>query len=150
MPKMINLASFWKTWSLWTISVTRQVTFDRIKIDGKKMKMRHFVRFFKHCDTGFQTSFQHEICQKIWKSHEKNPQKFVYILANLCRFFFQFDKFFLSFFVTLRYVRFLVKASNLKLVQTTFIMTWKFKGDFLNNFQDCIVYFLGLLSIKND
>ena len=44
--KVPYLTSFWKTWSLRSNSVTRQVNFNRTKIGGKcrilKIQMRHF------------------------------------------------------------------------------------------------------------
>ena len=35
MPKMVHFGEFLKTWSLQSYSVTRRVSFNRIKIDGK-------------------------------------------------------------------------------------------------------------------
>ena len=49
MPKMVHFGEFLKTWSLRSNSVTRQVSFNRTKIDGKcqnwKLQMRHFGWF---------------------------------------------------------------------------------------------------------
>ena len=49
MPKMVHCGEFLKTWSLRSNSVTRQVSFNRTKIDGKcqnsKIEMRHFGWF---------------------------------------------------------------------------------------------------------
>ena len=44
MPKMVNFGEFLKTWSLQSNNVTRQVTFNRTKINGK-FQMRHFEKF---------------------------------------------------------------------------------------------------------
>mgnify|MGYP006903851619 CR=1 FL=1 len=35
MPKMVHFGEFLKTWSLWSNSVTRHVSFNRTKIGGK-------------------------------------------------------------------------------------------------------------------
>ena len=49
MPKMVNFGDFLKTWSLWSNSVTRQITFNWTKIDGKcqnsNIQMRHLGWF---------------------------------------------------------------------------------------------------------
>ena len=46
MPNMVHFCEFLETWSLWSNSVTRQVSFNRTKIGGKcqnaKIHMRHF------------------------------------------------------------------------------------------------------------
>ena len=51
--KWFILASFWKTWSLRSNSVTRQVTFNRTKIGGKCQNVKNsnktFWIIFKHC-----------------------------------------------------------------------------------------------------
>ena len=53
MPTMVNFANFWKTWSLRSNSVTRQVILNRTKIGWKwdifLRKKRDFLVIFKHC-----------------------------------------------------------------------------------------------------
>ena len=54
MPKIVHFGEFLKTWSLRSNSVTRQVTFNRTKIDGKCQNKKNsnatFWVIFKHCD----------------------------------------------------------------------------------------------------
>ena len=50
---MVHFGEFFKTWSLRSNSVTRQVTFNRTKIDGKCQTLKTpnatFWMIFKHC-----------------------------------------------------------------------------------------------------
>ena len=50
MPKMIHFGEFSKTWSLRSSSVTRQVSINRSKIEGKCQNSNAtFWEIFKHC-----------------------------------------------------------------------------------------------------
>ena len=49
MPKIVHFGEFLKTWSLWSNSVTRQVSFNRTKIDRKCQNATLWV-IFKQCE----------------------------------------------------------------------------------------------------